>query len=160
MNIKKKGFTLIEVLIFVAILSLFFVAAAAATIASLRNLKIQEHKILATRYAQELLEWLRGEKEENWGGEHYSIGYPVDSFTEKVTQFGSDQALCFNDLNWNNDFPCDYNLNSLFKRTVTFSWNETPEGFIYQVNTSILVEWQELGNTYQVPINTVLTIWE
>ena len=66
MRTKKKSFTLIEVLIFVTILSLFFVVASAVTITSLQNLKVQEHKILATRYAEELLEWLRGEKEVDW----------------------------------------------------------------------------------------------
>jgi len=123
-------------------------------------LRIQEHKILATRYAQELIEWLRGEKEENWGGKHYSIGNPRDSFTEKVTYFEFNPTVCFNSLNWNNDSPCDYNLNSLFKRTATFSWSKTAEGYIYQVNLSVLVEWQDLGNIYQVPINTVFTVWE
>jgi prepilin-type N-terminal cleavage/methylation domain len=62
MTTHKKSFTLIEVLIFVTILSLFFVAAAAVTIVSLRNLKVQEHKILATRYAEELLELAKREK--------------------------------------------------------------------------------------------------
>ena len=156
----KKSFTLIEVLIFVTILSLFFVAAAAVTIVSLRNLKVQEHKILATRYAQELVEWLRGEKEENWGGELYNINNPVDSFTEKITKFRSSQAVCFNSLDWNNTSPCTYSLDSFFKRTASFTWNSNFENYIYQVNASILVEWQELGQTYQVPINSIFTIWE
>jgi len=155
---NKKSFTLIEVLIFVTILSLFFVVAAAVTIASLRNLKIQEHKILATRYAEELLEWLRGEKEENWGGELYNISNPVDSFTEKVSQWGSDQTICFNSLDWNNTSPCNYSLDQFFKRSASFTWN--PGNYIYQVNVAILVEWQELGQTYQIPINTVFTVWE
>jgi len=155
----KKSFTLIEVLIFVTILSLFFVAAAAVTIVSLRNLKVQEHKILATRYAQELVEWLRGEKEENWGGEFYNISNPVDSFTEKVTQFGSYQTVCFNNLNWDNNPSCGYDLLSLFKRTATFSWYQNAD-YIYQINLSVIVEWQEADNTYKVPINTIFTIWE
>jgi len=158
MNSNKKSFTLIEVLIFISILSIFFIFAASITITSLLNLKIQEQKILATRYAEELLEWLRGEKEENWGGDVYQLGNQVDSFTEKVTQFGINQPVCFNNLNWNKNFSCEYSLPPFFKRTAYFTWNSG--NYLYQVNISILVEWQELGKTYKVPINSIFTIWE
>ena len=33
---------------------------------NLKNMKIQEHKILATRYAEEGVEWLKQEKEDDW----------------------------------------------------------------------------------------------
>jgi len=140
----KKSFTLIEVLIFVTILSLFFVAAAAVTIASLRNLKVQEHKILATRYAEELLEWLRGEREADW-----------NQFTTHTGTY------CFNSspiTSWGNSGNCSgYSLNNLYKREVTLTVQGTPP---YQVNISIIVSWQELGQTYQVTINSIFTIWE
>jgi len=144
MTTHKKSFTLIEVLIFVTILSLFFVVAAAVTIASLRNLKVQEHKILATRYAQELLEWLRGEKEADWN--------------QFVTHNGT---YCFNSspiTSWGSRGNCSgYGLNNLYKREVTLTVQGNPA---YQVNVSITVLWQELGQTYQIPINTVFTVWE
>ena len=144
MTTHKKSFTLIEVLIFVTILSLFFVVAAAVTIASLRNLKVQEHKILATRYAQELLEWLRGEKEADWN--------------QFVTHNGT---YCFNYsiiTDWGSRGNCSgYGLNNLYKREVTLTVQGNPA---YQVNVSITVSWQELGQTYQIPINTVFTVWE
>jgi len=143
---SKKSFTLIEVLIFLAILSLFFVAAAAVTIVSLRNLKVQEHKILATRYGEELLEWLRGEKEADW-----------NQFTTH------NDTYCFNSLPINN-WPAasgsclsDSFLNNLYKREVTLNPQGSPP---YQVNVSITVSWQELGQSYQVPINSIFTIWE
>jgi len=141
---SKKSFTLIEVLIFVTILSLFFVVAAAVTIASLRNLKVQEHKILATRYAQELLEWLRGEKEADWN--------------QFVTHNGT---YCFNYsiiTGWGSRGNCSgYGLNNLYKREVALTVQGNPA---YQVNVSITVLWQELAQTYQIPINTVFTVWE
>ena len=141
---RKKSFTLIEVLIFVTILSLFFVTAAAVTITSLRNLKIQENKILATRYAQELLEWLRGEKEADW-----------NNFTTK------NNTYCFNSSpipSWGSAGNCsNYGLNNLYKREVNLNPQGNPP---YQVNVSITVSWQELGQIYQVPLNTVFTVWE
>jgi type II secretory pathway pseudopilin PulG len=142
---KKKSFTLIEVLIFVNILSLFFVAAV--TINSLQNLKVQEHKILATRYAEELLEWLRGEKEVDW---NQFINYRG--------------TYCFNSSpipmsNWpaSGNCPTGSFLNNLYKREVILNPQGSPP---YQVNVSITVSWQELGQIYQVPINTVFTVWE
>jgi len=140
----KNSFTLVEVLIFVTILSLFFVSAISITIVSLRNLKIQEHKILATRYAEELLEWLRGEKEADWN--------------RFATRTGT---YCFNSLpinSWGNFGNCSsYSLNNLYKRELILSSYGTPP---YQINVAITVSWQELGQTYQVPINTVFTVWE
>jgi type II secretory pathway pseudopilin PulG len=147
MRTKKKSFTLIEVLIFVTILSLFFVVASAVTITSLQNLKVQEHKILATRYAEELLEWLRGEKEVDW---NKFINYRGN--------------YCFNSSpipmsNWpaSGNCPTASFLNNLYKREVILTPQGSPP---YQVNVSITVSWQELGQTYQVPINTVFTVWE
>lgn len=146
MNTNKKSFTLIEVLIFVSILSIFLVTASGVTIASLNNLKIQEHKILAVRYAEELLEWLRGEKEADWSRfTTYRGTYCFNS--SPITSWPTTAGNCLV-----NSF-----LNNLYKREV----NLTPQGNpTYQVNVSIIVSWQELGHTYQVPINSIFTIWE
>jgi len=144
MSRREKSFTLIEVLIFVSILSLFFVAATAVTITSLRNLKVQEHKTLATRYAQELLEWLRGEKEADWN--------------QFATRTGT---YCFNSspiTSWGSSGACSgYGLYNLYKREVILTPQGSPP---YQVNLSITVFWQELDQSYQVPLQTVFTIWE
>ncbi|MFN4212440.1 MAG: hypothetical protein ACK4FL_00525 [Microgenomates group bacterium] len=148
MNKKKsQSFSLIEVLVFTSILSLFFVVAAAVATASLRNMKINEHKILATRYAEELLEWLRGEKETDW-----------NTFISR----SNNTTYCFSIspiTSWPSQGSCSgYNgLNpAIYKRELTL----TTVGGGIQVNVSIVVSWQELGNTYSVPINTVFTVWE
>lgn len=63
---EVEGFSLIEVLIFVTIFSLFFIIAIASLTSSLRDMKINEHKILAVKYAEELIEWIKAEKEIDW----------------------------------------------------------------------------------------------
>lgn len=144
---KNAAFSLIEVLVFTSILSLFFVVAAAVTTASLRNMKINEHKILATRYAEELLEWLRGEKETDW-----------NAFVNNR----SNKNYCFSIspiTSWPSPGSCPANggLNPpIYKREVTL----TTTGGGFQVRVSIVVSWQDLGHTYSVPINTVFSIWE
>ena len=138
-NHKINGFSLIEVLIFISILSLFFVVAAAVTTASLRNMKINEHKILATRYAEELLEWLRSEKEKD-----------SDTFVNSLLY---DSTICFNELNWHNDCN-DQEIDKIFTRKATIGHP------MDKVTISIEVSWSEPGGTYMVPINTVFTVWE
>ena len=145
---KKKSFTLIEVLIFVSILILFFISSITITTYILRNLKVQEHKILATRYAQELLEWLRGKKEEDW-----------DTF------ISHDGTYCFNE-SLSRSFPTrgecsnSYSLANYFKREATLTLlNTNPPNTQMKIN--ITVKWIESGGQeHQVPVNTIFSVWE
>ena len=143
----SQSFSLVEVLVFISILSLFFVLATYITIASLRNMKISEHKILATRYAEELLEWVRGQKETDWNNfvNNYSNNTYCFPFSPINTWPPSGSCVSYNGLN-----P------PIYKRELTLSTSNN--GF--QVNVFINVSWQELGNTYTVPINTVFSMWE
>jgi len=146
---NKKSFSLIEVLIFVTILVLFFVAALAITTYSLGNMKINEHKIIATRYAEESIEWLKSQKEENW-----------TEFILKDTSSGT--TYCLNELNWLTQSSCGENFTlgdpAFFKRELLLTnQSGTPTE---QVNAQIQVSWQERNQAYDVTINTILTIWE
>ena len=153
-NTNKNAFSLIEVLIFVTILALFFVTAAAVVTASLRNMKINEHKIIASHYAEELLEWFRGEKETDW-----------DVFiTKKISNSNNSEGsqICFNDQVLTSEpeslrtTACDYTLASLYNRGAWFVKNEAKT----QVDVYINVSWQELGQTFTVPLRSTFSIWE
>lgn len=149
----KKSFSLIEVLIFISILSLFFATAAAVVTISLRNMKINEHKILATRYAEELLEWLRGEKEEDW-----------TMFVSLRTDAAETRTYCFNSQltsNWPAVSNCQsyYGISGInpviYKRSASLKRNGEN-----QVDVLITVDWQEAGVNYSVPIKSTFTLWE
>jgi len=147
---SRKSFSLVEVLVFTSILSLFFVTAAAVVTESLRNMKINEHKILATRYAEELLEWLRSKKEADW-----------DKFVEKGS-VDPGTVYCFNAIltdDWPQAGKCspENKLDNIFTREVTLKNEGAPVNY---VQISILVSWEDTGNSYQVPIKTVFTLWE
>lgn len=149
-NMNKSGFSLIEVLIFVSILGVFFVAAAATTIYTLRTAQISEHKILATRYADDLMEWLRSEKEGDW-----------NAFISKyVPNSSSANVFCFNKqiigasaiaTSCGYDGILNGNIYSYqkFKREVNLTGSTT------QVNVAVLVSWQEYGQTFTVPLNAI-----
>lgn len=145
---KKSGFSLIEVLIFITVMSLFFVSAAAVVSVVVKNMKVNEHKILGTRFAQEAVEWLRSEKEVDW-----------NTFSERAPSSGVPAEYCLNSLAWNS-MPCDYSLKTLYQRTVTLKSVESVGGYKYQVDVSVMVKWNEPGRAYSVPINTTFSIWE
>lgn len=148
---KKEGFSLIEVLVFISIFSVFFVVAIAAITVTLRNMKKNEHKVLATRYAEELQEWLKTEKEIDWYS--FSTTYP-------------NQTYCFNlsITAWPTAGSCS-GFNgivgvdpSIFKRELVLTVPGSNP--VSQVNATITVSWQEIGQTYQVVLNSSFNSWE
>ena len=149
----KKSFSLIEVLVFVSIVALFFVAAAAVSVATLRNMIINEHKIVATRYAEELSEWLRSEKEADWNLFYTNVSASACGLTNRcfTSVAGSEDQVWLNSCN-----PCGL-IDNLYSRTVDFSTNPGPPP---RVDTTVNVSWQELGNTYTVPIKTGFSLFE
>ena len=166
---KHNSFTLIEVLIFITILSVFFILAMTAVTVSLRTLKFNEHKIKASHYSRQLEDWLRAQREINWGGNLCGSCSPAN-FTEYVTpecfdpgSVCSAKIFCFNDLNitgWPSEGSCpDFGLNTFYKREAEFSSN--PEnGYISQVSAVIRTSWQEFGQLKSVVTNTAFSLPE
>lgn len=140
-NILKgvKGFSLVEVLVFVTILSLFFITAVSITTFSLRNIKIQEHKILATRYAEDANEWIRQEKEDDW-----------QVFISRGAVY------CLNSLDWNTTTNCGENYTlgppNIFKRYIAITKSGNP---VDKVETSLAVSWLENGISQTVLLKSV-----
>jgi Tfp pilus assembly protein PilV len=153
----KRGFSLIEVLIFVTILTLFFVAAVGLTSQALQHMKASENRLLATHYNQELLEWARGEKETDWNGRFLpKAPLPLNSGT----------TYCFNITpitSWPaNAAPCGtYALNSSFKRELTLA-RVAIAGQVgqYQVNATATVTWREGTNIQTVTNKTIFTAFD
>lgn len=145
---EGEGFSLIEVLVFITILGVFFVTAASITLISLRNMKINEHKIIASRYQDELLSWLRSEKEADW--------------KKFINYYVSGSTYCFNvtpPTAWGSLDACtDYRLSpAIFKRQAVLTNIGTP---VTQVDVNITISWNELGSSQSISTNTVFTLWE
>ena len=140
---KFTGFTLIEVLVFVTVLSLFFISAVTITTFSLRNLKIQEHKIIATRYAEESSEWVKQEKEDDW----------------QVFASHNGTNYCLNSLSWTNGLCSTYSLGTpgFFKRDLILSISGNPTD---KITTVLTVSWLENGVNQNVILKLVYNLWE
>ena len=147
---SKSAFSLIEVLVFTSILSIFFVAAATVTTVSLRNLKISERKIIATRHMEDVTSWLRAQKESDW-----------NTFAEKASA-GGGNTYCFNltSISWPSAGACGetYALGNTFRREVNLVNNSDA-----QITSTVSVTWQDsigIGGTMGVLLNTVYSVWE
>lgn len=142
------GFSLIEVLVFITILSLFFVTAAAITIAVIRNMKFNEHKILATRYAEEGMSWLRNQKDINWQTFLSNSSAPVYCLSSPLAD----------SLATANHTPCTVAgdlISGIYKREAAL----TNDGLTVTANLS--VSWIEPGNqTKSVQLKNIFKVWE
>ncbi len=150
----KHGFSLIEVLVFVSVLALFFVVAVAVTTATIRNMQVSEHKIIATHYAEELSNWITSQKEADWY-----------TFTNNYTST-SGKTYCFKDLSWSINRSCSGSsemLNSFYNRYAVFTADIAPPNTT-QVTVTITVSWPEPNGTpngtHSVQITNVYQIWE
>lgn len=148
---SKNGMTLLEVLIIVTLLTLVMLGVAQLISMSLKGAKLNQEKILATRYADELQEWLRGEKEAEWS-----------TFAGKASETG--RTYCFNNvsLSWPSIGNCNnvYGLYDMYKREVILTSSEDASGDVVKVELQINVNWNNGGNEYSIPIDSVLTPWE
>lgn len=137
-KINQKGFSLVEILVFTSIVSVFFVVATTVATYSLTVMKSNENKIRATRAAEEIIDWLRGEKEANW-----------TTFSARAGSW------CFNNTtpSWDtadNNTCSQYSLQNMFKRDVSLVPDVTG-----QIRVNVVVSWTEGSATYSVPVNTV-----
>jgi type II secretory pathway pseudopilin PulG len=144
------GFSLVEVLVFTAVLGLFFMAAMSVTTYNLKAMKTQEHKILATRYAEEGIEWVKEEKENDW-----------TTFIARGTSGG--KTYCLNNLedDWSTLGDCgsSYNLGSppFFIRKLLITNSGSP---VNQVDALITVVWEEGSNNPNIQIKSVFKLLE
>jgi len=145
-SFSEVGFSLIEVLVFTAVLGLFFVASLSVATFNLKNMKIQEHKILATRYAEEGIEWVKQEKEDDW-----SI------FITRGSDGGT--TYCLNtSLSWGSSSACgSYGLSTIYKRELVITNSGSP---VNQVEATVTVYWQDMGTDLSVPIKTIFKLLE
>lgn len=143
----KKAFSLIEVLIFITILSLFLITAAAIITVSMRQNTLRTNQLKATHYNEQLLEWIRSERDVDW-----------NAFILKV-----DKTYCFSTdtMAWTigvvSKDLCTHALGGYFRRYVVLSATGSPAS---QVEVLVKTEWVEAGNSYSTNLNTILTLWE
>ena len=106
----KKGQSLFEVVIALGVVTLITVGIVILTINSIRNSTFSKNKTLASKYAQEAIEWVRGEREKN-----------SSEFLDNVVYGGG--VYCLDDLSWTNVGVCvdEYIAGTNLTREVLFT---------------------------------------
>ncbi len=147
---------MIEVVIFTAIVGVFFVIAASVMTTSMVNMKVNEHKILASHYARQLEEWFRSERDNDW-----------DIF---ITNAKNMNSKCFNNLtldssSWAGTYCGMTGLNPpIFQRQVTLATAAgcaaPPSNYCSEMDVEITVSWIEFGRTYSVKSVTLFSVLE
>ena len=142
----KKSFSLIEVLIFVTILSIFLVAAASIVTVSMRRNTTKINMLKAVHYNEQLLEWIGGEKEAEW-----------KQFITHGNSVGMQYCFSSDSLDWSGSGECGGYLGGIYRRYATVKNSGDP---VSRVEVSAHTEWEEGENTYSKELTTVFTLWE
>ena len=170
MKFTNAGQSLYEVIFALGIAALVLTGIVSLAATSVRNSAFTRNNAQATKYAQEATEWLRGERDADWG-----------AFVGIVS---ANAVYCLDDspLNpgsWSNPGICggneyieDINGTTIFLRQVTFACFRTnpvpPPPFestgcsdpsVDNVEVAVSVSWNDAQGTHEVKSITRLTNW-
>lgn len=145
----ENAFTLIEILIFTAIVSVFFVVAAAVSAFSLGIMRTNENKIYATHYAEETIEWLRNEKETaGWTNFSTRVGNWCLNSTLTTLATSTNTACPVSGVTAYQLGSAEYDRN--FNRNVVLS------NVGGNIAAAVTVSWVDRGGSVlSVPVNTI-----
>jgi len=172
-NHLRPGLSLVETMIFIAIVSVVFVTIISSMVGTSRIAKSDFHRLYATRYADDAIEWLRFTSTQGW----------QPFFNSIPTQTGEGPEYCMNtNLKLNDIFaigetnvikpitkllPCLYNGLTvvvanpplptvgpqLFRRTVRFVTTSASE----PIKITVTVSWQDSTKSPSVTSTTILS---
>ncbi len=148
---KTSAFTLIEVIIFVAISSIILITLVSLSISVMRSAITSQHKLYATRHADELAEWLRLQKEISWQ-DFYNKSQTIPGrfcVNEDIllTSTLTSNLLAMTDCALYDGVRAPNLGPKIFKRSVEFP---TQPDNTKSVRGIITVEWLEPGNSLNI----------
>lgn len=141
----SHGQSLFELVVAIAISALIIVAIVSLTTNSIQNSNFSKNKARAATFAQQAMEWLRGQRDSN-----------VDMF---FNTYATVSAYCLQDLVWthpanNPATDCTTKINgTIFNRWVTFSGNWPAK------EADITVSWTDSQGLHNVTSATILSDW-
>lgn len=139
-----KGFSLVEIIVFVAVFSIALVSLVASVAYASILLADARNKLIATRYSEELAEWLKFQREYN--------GY--STILDKLTV--NPVTYCFNEADFSDwpvssgDCGSDFSLGNIYQRSLTLT---NPVGNPNRIDTVITTSWSFLQFNKNVTIS-------
>lgn len=154
---KSEAFSLIEVLVFMTLISIVLISAVGFTLNLVHTMSYNQHKLYATHYVQDLKEWLDSEREIDW-----------NEFQRYASTSGS--TYCANNtLNPNDRInvlstgPCNFDgvgtLDpQIFRRRITME--KDTSGTANRVTVTFEVGWMEDDVLQTETITSVYSLWQ
>ncbi len=140
-----RGQSLFEVVMALAVATIIVVGIVALSATSIKNANYSRDKTLASKYSEEAIEWLRGERDTN--------------FTTFVARIGT---WCFPSLSWSSAIVgvCssgDVIPNTIFKREITLLSSLVSGKTV--IEASVKVYWEDSRAVHEVNTVTSFTDW-
>src|SRR3989344_1230308 len=139
----NKGQSLFEVVVAIAISAVIVVALVSLASTSIRNATFAKNKTLASRFAEEAIEWLRGERDGD-----------IDAFKENSLN----AVWCLESLGWVSSGSCssgDEIAGTNFFRELSFP----NDGVAEVIEASVRVYWTDSQGEHEVRSATNFADW-
>lgn len=141
------GQSLFELVVAIGIVGLILVAIISVATVSVRNTTFSKEQAVATRYTQQAMEWLRGQRDTDW-----------DSFKARGTASGV--TWCLNNLNWSSAGGCGNRTiaNTNYKREAELVYNAAAVSD--EVRVTVVTSWEGSSGVHEARASTTLTNWK
>lgn len=146
-----KGQSLFEVVVAIGISALIITAIVSLVTNSVRNSTFSKNESIASDNAQQLLEWLRGQRDTDIAG-----------FLAKIRPGTGSSVYCFTNLDWSKPTSCiagrDEISGTTFLRQGVFTdVSPSPNKTVF--NAEVTVTWADSGGDHKVTDSTDFSDW-
>lgn len=141
----QKGQSMFELLIAVFVIGIALTAIVSLVTTSISNTSFSRDRTLAAKYTQEASEWLREQRDLDWG-----------QFTARGSAGGS--SYCLQTLTWDqgNCSETEYIADTTMVREVTLVY---PASSPDTVEARITTYWQDSSGRHESRISTYFSNW-
>ncbi len=146
---KSRGQSLFEVILAIAVLTLVLVGIVSLATSSVRNSTFSRNKTLGSKYAQEVSEWLRSERDRD-----------RDVFINRADAIGVEKKYCLQALVWTNLGECSDNeliANTPLKRNLTLIKRDKSGKAV--IEAKVVVSWQDAQGEHEARSYTYFSDW-
>lgn len=163
----KKGFSMIEIIIATSIMSIVLLVGIQATVVSLQTMAVEEHKIYATNFAEEIIDLVNIDREANWTnfraralpgptGRIYCLNQNIQ-LSSLAALYSTSTCSGVGIVRVAGEPPAS--IPQIYTRTMTLT-SVGPQSTATRVHVLVTVAWSDFGKNYSVPIRTSFSIHE
>lgn len=141
---NNKGASLLEIVIAIGLVGVILMSLVALSTKTVSNSTISREKNQATRYTQELIEWVRQQRDDSWSG-----------LNSRIT---TNTTWCMTAINWDNPGACTESKvipGTPFRRQAEFNRLNANT-----IELTVVTQWVDSGNLHESRASTILTKWQ